>query len=429
MGLAELVLKDKSDDIESRLPAYWFLTLVVSGVVFFLSLAGTFIIAIVYFEQYDFYQMLYYGTIVSLIAPLGPIRSIMEAIQSRNMNFKQISLVSIFSFALGIVPSLFLAAYGYDNWAMVAKFLLPHFFYIPLGLFIYRLKIRVEFQRSIFQNIKQFSGYFSLNSLINYLVRNIDYLIIGKFFPAAVLGQYTIAYKILLFPMRNITARIVQISTPILVKMNFQGKEFKRKYFLIVQTIAAIVFPLMLFLFLVRFLMVGVVFGDQYSQLPIMISYLAVLGAVQALVSPVGVLYIFREEMKLMTTNSLVALLVFTCGLIWSSTSGKIQLVMSVYALSYVFFIMPNSQYWIFKRYGFSMRDFYEACFPYIIACVPSFVISWGWLNWVSKCGPIGLLCSSGGVFVVVYFVVLKLLNHWSSEERFYMVFFRKLGF
>lgn len=428
MGIGELVVKDKSEDFESKLPGYWFLTLIVAGVLLLLSLVGALALAVFYADEYDFNRMFFYGTIMSLIAPIGPIRSIMEAVQARDMNFKQMSLVSVASFVLGIIPSFFLAAFGYEYWALGSKFLLPHIFYVPLGFWMYRQNTRIKFEPTVFHNIKSFSGYFTLNNLINYFVRNVDYLIIGKFFPALVLGQYTIAYKILLFPMKNVTSRIVQVGTPLLAKMNYHGKDFKRKYFLMVQSIAVIVLPIMLYLFLVSEPLVELSFSDGYELLPIMISYLTLLGAVQALVSPVGILYIFREDMKLMTANSLVALIVFTSGLLLSSITGTIETVLLVYALSYVVFLMPNSQYWIFRRYGFSMSDFGAAILPYLICCVPSLVITYLWLDRLSEGSPLWLLVSAGGLFVFAYYVALKLLNRWSVEERLYMSLFKRFG-
>jgi O-antigen/teichoic acid export membrane protein len=228
--------------------------------------------------------------------------------------------------------------------------------------------------------------------------------------------------------MKNVTSRIVQVGTPLLAKMNHRGKEFKRKYFLMVQSIAVVVLPIMLLLFLVSKPLVGITFNNGYDLLPLMISYLALLGAVQALVSPVGILYLFREDMQLMTANSLVALLVFAGGLLWSSSTGDIEMVLLVYALSYVVFLMPNSQFWIFRRYGFSLKDFGFAFFPYLAACAVPFALTWLWLKWNSDGHPWWMLFSAGVLFGSTYYVALKLLNRWSEEERLYVSLFKRLG-
>lgn len=428
MGIGEMVVKDQSDDFAAKLPAYWFLTVVVSFVLFVIALLVAWGLALLYAEEYDAQRLLLYGSLMSLIAPLGPIRTMMESVQARAMDFKRIGIVSVISFALGTIPALLLGALGHGYWALGMKFLLPHVLYVPLGWWLYRQPITLKYDSNVFHGIKRFSGYLTLNNLVNYFVRNVDYLIIGKFFPAAVLGQYAIAYKILLFPMKNVTSRIVQVGTPLLAKMNHSGKDFKRKYFLMVQSIAVVVLPIMLLLFLVSKPLVGITFNDGYELLPLMISYLALLGAVQALVSPVGILYLFREDMPLMTVNSLVALIVFTGGLLWSSTTGDIEMVMLVYALSYVVFLMPNAQFWIFRRYGFSMKDFGHAFVPYLAACAVPFAVTWLWLQWNDEGHPWWLLISSGGLFGSLYYAALKLLNRWSEEERLYVSLFKRLG-
>lgn len=428
MGLGELVVKEQSEVFDSKLPGYWFLIALAACLSFLLSLLVSWGLAIFYADEYDFRSMLFYGGLLSFSAPLGTARSMMESIQVRAMNFKRIGVVSVVSFALGTVPALILGAYGYGYWAMSIKFLLPHVLYLPLGFWLYRQQVTFKYDPDFFHTIKRFSGYFTLNNLINYFVRNVDYLIIGKFFPASVLGQYAIAYKILLFPMKNVTSRIVQVGTPLMAKLKHGGKDFKRKYFLMVQSIAVMVLPAMLLLFLVSKTIVTITFREGYDLLPMMISYLALLGAVQALVSPVGILYVFREEMQLMTINSIIALTVFSLGLLWSCTTEKIETVLLVYALSYIIFLMPNSQYWIFRRYGFSMVDFGIAFLPYLAACAPSFILTWLWLDWSPEGNPWWLLFSSGGLFVGVYYVALKFLNRWSEEERLYVSLFKRLG-
>jgi O-antigen/teichoic acid export membrane protein len=195
-----------------------------------------------------------------------------------------------------------------------------------------------------------------------------------------------------------------------------------------IQSIAVVVLPIMLFLFLVSAPLVAITFSKGFELLPMMISYLALLGAVQALVSPVGILYVFREDMKLMTANSLIALLVFVLGLLWSASTGNIQTVLLVYATSYVAFLMPNSQYWIYKRYGFSMRDFAVAFVPYVLACIPSVLITYVWIDWNTGGNPWWILVSAGGFFAFSYYLSLKLLNRWSDEERLYVSFFNRLG-
>jgi PST family polysaccharide transporter len=55
------------------------------------------------------------------------------------------------------------------------------------------------------RSLLHFSGNLSAFNVINYLARNADSIIVGRYLDASALGIYSIAYKIMLFPLQNLT--------------------------------------------------------------------------------------------------------------------------------------------------------------------------------------------------------------------------------
>ncbi len=186
--------------------------------------------------------------------------------------------------------------------ALVVKLVVPNIVIFLGYVFYMKVDLRFTWTRSILGEMKTFVTYFSSNSVFNYLVRNVDYLIIGKFFSAEVLGQYSIAYKILLFPMRTITSKVNAVLLPVLARINTGTNNFKQKYFLVITVLSLLIFPLMGFISLTADLWVPVLFNKNYPLLPSMVSVLAIVGMLQALVSPVGTLFLLKGKSEIDAT-------------------------------------------------------------------------------------------------------------------------------
>ena len=51
-------------------------------------------------------------------------------------------------------------------------------------------------------------------NLVNYAARNADYVLIGATLGAGPLGQYTLAYRVMLYPLQSVSAVISRATFP-----------------------------------------------------------------------------------------------------------------------------------------------------------------------------------------------------------------------
>ncbi|WP_251268608.1 oligosaccharide flippase family protein, partial [Enterobacter hormaechei] len=89
--------------------------------------------------------------------------------------------------------------------------------------------------KSIFSFSSNLIGF----NIINYFSRNSDQIIIGRFFSADLLGQYSLAYRIMLFPVQNITFVLTRSLYPLLSRLQNDPKEAYKIY---LKTLRAISF-------------------------------------------------------------------------------------------------------------------------------------------------------------------------------------------
>jgi PST family polysaccharide transporter len=76
----------------------------------------------------------------------------------------------------------------------------------------------MAFNFSHLKDILGFSVNLSLFNFINYFSRNADSIIIGRYMSASVLGAYSLAYRIMLFPLQSLTFVISRSLFPVLSK-------------------------------------------------------------------------------------------------------------------------------------------------------------------------------------------------------------------
>jgi O-antigen/teichoic acid export membrane protein len=362
-GVREKIIKEKEIDELYKESLLSFIML-ISVIAFLLSTLCVVLIAFFYKSNFDFTKMLQYGLLISSINPIIIFNHYFESFQTRELNFKGISFVNSISLLVGISISVLLAYLNYDYLAVSLKMVLPHLFNLILYLIYFKPSLNYRWNPTMYKEFKTFSTYLTLNNIANYFVRNIDYIIIGKFFNADILGQYSIAYKILLFPMKNITSRIQSVAMPMLSKLDINSQYFKQKYSMIISLIAFIVFPMMSFVAITTDIWVPLTFNIKYDLLIMMISVLAIVGTFQSLVSPVGVLYLLEESTKLMFRNSIINAVVIALVFLISSFWGNIYTVLIAYASSWLLLILPISIYWIYKEYQMKMSSFFYAITP-----------------------------------------------------------------
>jgi O-antigen/teichoic acid export membrane protein len=368
MGVREKIVKEKeiNEDYKSCLLGF---VIVSSGLLFLLSLIVTLVVAWFYQDNFSFWVVIKYGLLISLITPIGVYNHYFESFQTRDINFKGISIVNAISILMGISISVYVAYIGYGYLGLSLKMILPHLFNLILYIVVFKPSLKISWCPDMYKEFKFFSMFLTFNNIANYFVRNVDYLIIGKVFNADVLGQYSIAYKILLFPMKNVTSRIQSVAMPLLAKLDIGSEDFKKKFLMIIGVLSFITLPMMGLVALTAPDWVPLTFNHKYNLLVPMIMILSAVGAFQSLVSPVGALYILKESTKLLFINTVVCSIVISVAFLLSSITKQINLVLITYAFTWLLIVLPISMYRIFKVYNMKLSNFFNTMLP-SFACV-----------------------------------------------------------
>ncbi|MBK6729408.1 MAG: oligosaccharide flippase family protein [Bacteroidetes bacterium] len=171
-------------------------------------------------------------------------------------------LASIISNSFGI----FLAVKGFGVWSLVYKTILQS---VISAIYFWKISDSVpslKFNKDAFRDLFKFGGNLMALGLIDSIYSNVNYLIIGKYYSVATLGQYTRAEVFKQLPSQTLTQVVQKVSFPLLSEMQNDKQKLQFAYRRLIKTTMLIS---MIGLFLLSSIskeLIIVLMGAQWEQ-------------------------------------------------------------------------------------------------------------------------------------------------------------------
>ena len=181
-------------------------------------------------DFYDENQLTDLLRVQSLILLFGGFGAIQKTTLIKELRFKtqtKITVISsIFSGLIGIV----LALKGFGVWSLVYRSVLNQLINTLLLWYWIRWKPSMEFNKRSFQELFSFGSKLLMSRLLDTTYRNIYLLVIGKYFTASVLGNFTRATQFKNLPVQNISIVLTRVAYPSLSMIQDDIVKLKRGY-------------------------------------------------------------------------------------------------------------------------------------------------------------------------------------------------------
>jgi PST family polysaccharide transporter len=223
-----------------------------------------------------------------IIASLSVIH---QSLLEKEMKFEMIAKFETLAAILGSVGGIGCAFFGFGVWSLVIQVMVTTTMFSLFIWFSNIWKPSLVINWAELKSVVKFSANLSGFNLLNYLVRNTDYLLIQKYLGERLLGYYNLAYRIMLYPLENISAIVSRVMFPYYSRMQDNNTDFRNSYLKIINSIALITFPMMLWLMTSSKIFVLVLLGDKWSHVIILLIILAPVGLVQSIYTPAGVIF------------------------------------------------------------------------------------------------------------------------------------------
>lgn len=368
-GIGELIIRDDVRDERKISTYFWAVCLLSFFLALLCSLAG--LVYSLFFDVGSVAEFRIVIVVSSVALVNSGINSVYNSLYSRDLDFKSTARFFVLSLLLGNVASIVGAYFGFGFWALILKNVLPLVFLTVCFWLSGKYKVGFYFDKSCIQGSWSFTSNITYFNALNFLVRNLDYIVIGKFFDLATVGQYSIAYKIMIFPLKNLTARIHSVLYPVLSKLKDNLSSLEQTYLRVVEGLSYVAFPISVLISVLAPVWVPIVFDvSVYDQLIPLVRILSIVGAAQAITSPVMSLYLIAGRTKALFVVGIVVALVNGVGFVVGGLSGSIQYFAVVYAIVQLTISIPVSNFVPYRLLSFNFIRFMKGISVPLIASV-----------------------------------------------------------
>lgn len=279
-------------------------------------------------------QLLGVLMVLALMFPLGSMTTVHQALIERRSEFKSLAMLDVMNQTLGLVTAIVAALCGLG----VYSFVLPSVVTTVVGSAWLWRRARwtpgLRWSSAAFKSLWGFTGHLTLFNFVNYFGRNADSMIIGRMLGSTQLGQYSMGYKLMLFPVQNISWVINRIMLPKLSRLQERPEAAADLYLRVLSQVITITAPLMLGLWAARESFVAVVLGERWAALVPLLAWLAPIGLIQSMTSTTGPVFMSTGRTDVMFKLGLASTVLFVVAFIVGAHWGGIEGVVMAYAVA-----------------------------------------------------------------------------------------------
>jgi len=297
--------------------------------------------------------------VISVAMFLGSVSIIPESLIKKDLDFKSLFFRNIGNLIISGSVTILMAYYGYGVWALIFKEIIFNFLLIIFNFSLVKWRPSFSFSYGSIKSYLNFSlPLFGENSL-NYFVRNIDNLLIGKLLGDITLGYYSKAYSLMLLPVRQISGSIANVMFPSLSIIKNDKPKVWVGYMNIVKIVSFVNFPIMISLYFFAKEIVLILFGSQWLEVIPIIKALCFVGSIQSIATLAGSIYNSQGKTKLQFKVGLFSKSIMSTAIVYGLFNGGIfSMILNYTITSSIVFVVEL--YFVTKILNNSILSFLD---------------------------------------------------------------------
>lgn len=191
-------------------------------------------------------QLVAITRVMGLLLLINALGIIQRTLLVKRVDFKTQTKVSVIASLGSAVVGVGMAWAGFGVWSLVGQQLSRQFLN-TLFLWVFnRWRPLLEFSIQSFKELFSFGSKLLASGLIDTLFNNIYYIIIGRFYSATQLGQYTRAEQFNMIFSSNLTSVIQRVSYPVLSSIQNEAERLREAYRRVIKSTMLVAFASML---------------------------------------------------------------------------------------------------------------------------------------------------------------------------------------
>jgi PST family polysaccharide transporter len=281
-GFGSALIQRRDLDVKATSSAAWLMTAAAA-----LFGGATLIVAPLVALIFQTPQLSTVVEVLSVDVVVKGLTIVPSALLIRRFGFADLAKVDVLSFIVGGATGLGVAIAGGGYWSLAAMAITSD----AVTLFALLLLVGNRPVRLTFSSIRPLLS-FSYNVVgfqwLNYINRNMDNFVIGRWLGPAALGQYSVAYRGMLLPVQYLGWLVERVTLPTYSHHPEGFAGIRRTFLRASQLVGAVAFPLMALAIPLAPIVIPAVLGEPWLPAVLPLQILAFTGARQAVHVMVG---------------------------------------------------------------------------------------------------------------------------------------------
>jgi PST family polysaccharide transporter len=341
-----------------------------------------------------------------------------QALLNRQMRFEVVTGIDTAAIFLGFISAIICAYYGATYWSLVIMQLVTAIINV-IGVWImcsWRPSSLVL--HSGVRPMLSFGGYLVTFQLINFFARNLDNILIGRYWGPQQLGYYAKSYQLLLLPLHQIFNPMYNVAVPGLSRLQYDLEQYRHYYLKTLSLLCFLTMPIILFLIVGSEEIVELLLGPQWQETVTIFRILGISALLQPINSSAGLLFVSRG-----LTKEQLHLGLYTFPIIIGSFFIGLPYGARGVALSYAIAILmqtPVYTYFAIQGTSISILDLFTAIIRPFLAAIAAGSVSYGIKLAIGTSSPMWttvIICSicMTTVYLGIIFYIFRQKNYYLS--------------
>ena len=267
-----------------------------------------------------------------------------ETLLKRQMRFTNLAWIQITATFVGLTSGVVAANYGLGYWSLVVMQLVTTITN-TIGVWIgCAWRPGLPARNAGIYSMLTFGSNITGFNCVNYFSRNLDNVLIGRYWGSAELGLYAKAYQLILLPIEQINNPITSVALPALSRLQSDIASYCRYYYKAVFCMASLSMPMIGLMFVTADSLILLLLGEQWTgvvplfQLLMPAAFNSTLGA--ALGWAYQSLGTVNRQLRWGIVSSAANVILFMIGVRWGAIG-----VAAAYGLSRPIFLVVAFAY------------------------------------------------------------------------------------
>ena len=360
MGLGASIIQKKVIK-KFFIDSLFLFTLFIGGILAISFIAFSKYILVVYYQNIIYEKLSFYVAINILISTLLIVP---RALIVRWKRFKIQGIQIVISNIISGVIAIVLAYLDFSYYSIIFQGIFMNLLLLLLICFNIRYSPSIFFKKEYLKEVFSYSSFVFSSNLINYFGRNLDKILIGKYFGARELGYYDRGYRLMLFPLSIFPYILNSILHPIFARYQNNFERIYVEYLKILKELVMIGVFIAIFTFFSAEEIIFLLYGKQWDNTVIILKILSISIIVQIGASTTGGIYLALGESKKMFFYTGIYSLLLIFATILGIYKRNIVLLCIYLVLSFFFFfyILYRGLLKIFKKNFFLfLKEFFNS--------------------------------------------------------------------